>query len=491
VSEKDSEDENDEGQEAASPMNMISYSPSRRMQPAMARGSSRNLFPPLERGMSSRAPAVKSPSFKSPPPPRKFLPGLSPQSSKSVTPIVSAPDTPRRANLIAALRDTAPTSMTPPPSTPRVVSILPPVQIIAASGALVKETPILFGGFIACLIKKHAFVRPIEDRDIDGVRWIRISCGWICTFDSDGTAAYKPADEAQATAFFQADVTNRRRLASCICATLTKSYSLPNARRISKAVLRHAQTKGHNLMFSADLSIDELLNALNASTGLKRNEIFEFIKIAACLQADPVAAVVAIAEELETIISLRPTLWVTQDLNVLTTCEAEQRNNRFVISAARGDWKEFNRCVALGQELSVLHSTLHYTAIHAAAEFGTHSMISALCDRGVSINVRDSRLGQTPLHYAAAGGKYECAKLLLERGADRDIGCNRGQLPFELATEVGNVECAELLKHRPPEIVHFVVSWRSSPRLLSPFTFWPPLAFSPRAPLPPSHHLTI
>ena len=428
------------------------------------------MFPSLERGVSNSnnssssalIPSIKTPSFRSPPPPKKFLPGLSPQSSKSTTPAASTPTTPTRGgvNLTVAFGQTttSPVSSSSPVPTPTVIKTLPPVQIVAALGASVKETPILFGGFIVCQIKCGAYVRPVEVRDIDSIQWIRIPCGWICTYDTDGTAAYKPASEVDANAFFQSDVANRRRLASCICAALTKSHSLPNARRISKAVLRYAQSKGHNLIDPPNLSIDELLNALNASTGLKRNEIFEFIRIGASLQSDPVAAIVSIAEELETIISLRPTLWVTQDLNVITTNELERRNNRFVIAAARGDWKEFNRCLAAGQELSVLHSTLHYTAIHAAAEFGTHSMIAALCERGVSINVRDSRLGQTPLHYAASGGKFECAKLLLSKGADRAIACNRGQLPFVVVIEMGNMECAELLKQRPPEIVHFVVS---------------------------------
>ena len=143
-------------------------------------------------------------------------------------------------------------------------------------------------------------------------------------------------------------------------------------------------------------------------------------------------------------------------MNVITTNEVERRNNRFVMAAARGNKKEFQQCVEQGQEVSVMHSMMNYTALHAAAEFGTTEIITALCDMGMAVNVRDLRVGQTPLHYAAAAGKIEVALLLLSRGSDRKIGCNRGQLPFELAEEEGHTEMCEFLKYRPPEIVHFV-----------------------------------
>ena len=342
----------------------------------------------------------------------------------------------------------------------KMIKKLLPVYINAPLGVYVKQTPVLFGGHVLCQIKHKAYVQPLDEANVDGIAWIRVSCGWICSYDNDGTFAYTTAtNETDAEEFFQTGVKNRRRLASAVCAVLTKSHSLPTARRISKAVLRHAQSNvQHALINAPNLSIDELLNALNASVALKRNEIFEFIKIGASLQSDPPKAVSEIAEEMEAIISLRPTKWIKQELNVLTTSEVERRNNRFIMACARGNWKEFNKCLAAGQELAVMHSMWNYTALHAAAEFGTTDIVAKLCDMGMPVNVRDSRLGQTPLHYAAANGKFQCAQLLLDRGADRKLGCNRGQSPFELAEEKGNTECAELLKHRPPEIVHFITT---------------------------------
>ena len=73
---------------------------------------------------------------------------------------------------------------------------------------------------------------------------------------------------------------------------LTKSHSLPNARRVSKAVMRHVQHTTYTLLNLPALSLDELLNALNASMGLKKNELLEFLKIGASLCSDPPKAVV-------------------------------------------------------------------------------------------------------------------------------------------------------------------------------------------------------
>lgn len=333
-----------------------------------------------------------------------------------------------------------------------------PVKILASLGAFVKQKPILFGGRVLCQIKKNTVVRPTHKTTIDEVAWVRISCGWVCQYDSDGSHAYEETADDEEAAFSYTEAQNRRRLASAICALLTRSHSLPTARRMSKAVLRHACGKTHSTLNCPNLTIDELLNALNGAVALKRNELFEFIKIGASLTSDPPQSVIMISEELEQIIQLRPTKWVTQELNVITTTEVERRNNKFIMAAARGNWREFNKCIAQGQEISVMHSMMNYTALHAACEFGTLDIVAALCKMGMSINVRDCRGGQSPLHYAAAAGKFDVAHLLLSCGADRSVVCNRGQQPFELAAEEGHVDVAELLKYRPPEIVHFVVS---------------------------------
>ena len=334
-----------------------------------------------------------------------------------------------------------------------------PIRIVAPQGAYVKQKPILFGGQVLCQLKKNTIVVPLHYTVVDGnIPWVQTPAGWVCLYDSDGSHAYEETTVEEAAAFAHQEVLNRRRLAAAICSLLTRSHSLPTARRMSKAVLRHAYGKTHHALNCPNLTIDEMLNALTGAVALKRNELFEFIKTGASLSSDPPQAVVQICEELEEIIQQRPTKWVTQDLNVLTTTEVERRNNKFIMAAARGNWSVFNQCVAQGQELSVMHSMLNYTALHAASEFGKRDVVLALCKMGLSVNVRDARGGQTPLHYCAAAGKFDVAHQLLSCGADRSTVCNRGQLPFELAEEEGHLEVAELLKYRAPEIVHFVVS---------------------------------
>lgn len=191
----------------------------------------------------------------------------------------------------------------------------------------------LFGGHVLCQIRNGAVIRPVEERTVEGIEWIRISCGWVCLYDADGTFAYRPAEEEDAEAFNRASVSDTRRLASAICASLTKSYSLPAARRMARAVLRHAQSKLHHVVKTPDVNVDELLNALHGAVCLNRNEIFEFIRLGAAAQDDPPKAIVRIAEDLDAIMSLRPSRWVKDELNVITTNEAERRNNRFVVAA--------------------------------------------------------------------------------------------------------------------------------------------------------------
>ena len=150
---------------------------------------------------------------------------------------------------------------------------------------------------------------------MDGVRWIRIPCGWICQFDEAGCAAYETANESQSQAYFHAELVNRRRLAAALCAVLTKSHSLPNARRVAKAVIRHVQYTTYTLLNLPNLSLDELLNALNGSMGLKKNELLEFIKIGASLSSDPPKAVVRVSN-----LSILLSVTLSFILNYLLNC---------------------------------------------------------------------------------------------------------------------------------------------------------------------------
>jgi hypothetical protein len=302
------------------------------------------------------------------------------------------------------------------------------VQIISNGGIAVREKPSMIQN-VLCIIKKNVYLNVTADIMADGIKWLKFPCGWISSIDMNGYRSYvEVEDTAMATKFFITEGLHRRKLASAICAMLTKSHGLISARRVAKSLLRHVNNINQaGFLNLPDLTIDEILNALNSSVGLKRNEIFEFIKVGASLQSNPFSALTLITTDLEQIIQLRPTLWTKNELNVIITTDIERQNDMFVSSAASGNWKVFRSCVAKGQDLSAMHSMLGYTALHAAAEFSMKEIFLELFALGISVNIRDLKKGLTPLHYVARSGKLEMAALLLKKGADRALSCNRGE----------------------------------------------------------------
>lgn len=102
--------------------------------------------------------------------------------------------------------------------------------------------------------------------------------------------------------------------------------------------------------------------------------------------------------------------------------------------------KLFEKFLAEGQELCVLHSDLKYTALHSAADFGSEETLKWLVKTGVNLNVRDGRLGRTPLHYAAGSGRTSIIHMLLDAGADRTLVDYKGRLAYEIADEYGYQE---------------------------------------------------
>jgi len=198
--------------------------------------------------------------------------------------------------------------------------------------------------------------------------------------------------------------------------------------------------------------MEDLIIALSTSNGLKAVEIFEFMKVAASQQSDAPKALDGMAKQIDETINLRPSVWVQQDLGVLNTVDVTMKNDRFIMACARGDMAKYNECLAKGQELAAIHSELKYTALHAAADFGSLEIVDKLLLTGISPNVRDARYGRTALHFAAQSGRNEIAVLLLDRGADRTLTCFSDLMPFEVADDQGHFECREILKQVPPEV---------------------------------------
>jgi hypothetical protein len=206
------------------------------------------------------------------------------------------------------------------------------------------------------------------------------------------------------------------------------------------------------LMNLPDISIDDLLIALNSSTALKQTEILEFIKILASQQSNPPFCVAASTSEVEELIHMRPSLWVKQNLHILETTELKHRNDKFVMAAARGNMKIIEKLISMGQDLVAVHTDLGYTALHAACDFGQLDVVHRLLSIGMAANIRDMKRGQTPLHYAAKSGRQAICKLLIGNGADRTLPNSQGLRAYELAHEFGFIDCRESLKQPPPEI---------------------------------------
>ena len=180
-------------------------------------------------------------------------------------------------------------------------------------------------------------------------------------------------------------------------------------------------------------------------------------------------AVIEITEEILDMLKLRPSLWVTRELNVLSTEEVRMRNDRyfyissvtnlfsliimerFVMAAAGGDLNTFRKMINEGSvELTNLHSELKCTALHAAADFGQAEVVAEIIKTGMSLNVKDPSKGLTPLHFAAQSARSSVIELLLNHGADRLQTSRAGLKPFEVADKLGYFDCREMLKHLPP-----------------------------------------
>lgn len=249
---------------------------------------------------------------------------------------------------------------------------------IAVKTVAVKAEPSKLG-MVVCQLNQDVFIQTIDEVEIDSVLWFQISCGWLCSLDSSGTQTYTVSLEAEAAKSWTREYDNRRRIAASITAMLTRSNGLVNARRLGRSILSYSKRPESKMLLNLpDVSIEDLLIGLNSSVGLRQAEIFEFIRITASHQSNPLKAVDDIAIEIDRLISLRPSVWVKDDLNILETCVIREKNDKFVMAAARGDMRAFEECLAQGQELVALHSTLGYTALHAAADFGATEIVRKL-----------------------------------------------------------------------------------------------------------------
>lgn len=314
---------------------------------------------------------------------------------------------------------------------------------------------------IVCQLRESLIVQYSNTVIIEEIEWVNINSGWICSRDSNGIPSYETVPAAEGHKFWAKEHDNRRRVSSAVSSMLTKSLSLTEARRFSKALAALGSSFVEDckpLIGLPDVALDDILIAISSAVGLRQHEVFEFIKIVATQQSSPPKALSDMCDDINSMLTLRPSLWVKNKLGILTTVDLKNRNDNFIMTAARGDIKNLEGFLNAGQELACLHSELHYTALHAASDFGSGNAVVKLLATGVSPNIRDARYGQTALHFAAQSGRSSIVELLIAKGADRTIANYKGTLAFEIADEQGHYECREILKFPPPEIQHAAVS---------------------------------
>ncbi|KAG0020921.1 hypothetical protein BGZ80_003337 [Entomortierella chlamydospora] len=82
-------------------------------------------------------------------------------------------------------------------------------------------------------------------------------------------------------------------------------------------------------------------------------------------------------------------------------------------------------------------STFTWSALHAAAYYGSKQVVNLLMEYGANVELEDTWYKGRPLAWAAFGGHLDVAKLLIEKyGADKKAKNEHGQVALELVYEL-------------------------------------------------------
>ena len=99
----------------------------------------------------------------------------------------------------------------------------------------VKDEPDKYGTTL-CQLSKGIYCQVQEEKTIEGVVWLSLPCGWVCSLDSTGYQCYVLSTDVEANKAWATEYDNRRRMAGAVAALLTRVHSLPNGRRVARAI---------------------------------------------------------------------------------------------------------------------------------------------------------------------------------------------------------------------------------------------------------------
>ena len=118
-----------------------------------------------------------------------------------------------------------------------------------------------------CQLNKGTYLLVSASLQVEGVEWMQCPCGFVCSMDVNGFQCYEESKiEAAANKQWAIEFDNRRRMTGAVTATLSRTHSLPNGRRVARAIYNYVNrdTPVH-LVNLPDVSIEDLMIGLKSS----------------------------------------------------------------------------------------------------------------------------------------------------------------------------------------------------------------------------------
>ncbi|GMI06168.1 hypothetical protein TrVE_jg10079 [Triparma verrucosa] len=347
-------------------------------------------------------------------------------------------------------------------------------------------------------VEKGSVLTCSMKRRVLGVPWYKVCApmeGWACgelptdrahvlLADQEETMILQyptlmKVDKLYAEKRFELEKLERRTLAAQIVRLLIQCYGLHDARKVAKDTKQIVNSMEPMSQYGLELTefsdVDQ--DHLGVDGTPKKVNPYDIIPMMTKItvhHSHPQLALLDIAEQVLTIANMRPSEWGYQEwgwegeyghrVQILDDMTRQQRTNHFVAAAGAGRVKEVEERLKHHQYIDGVHTKMHYTALHAAADFGHVEVVELLIKSGFDkfIDMVDVRYKQTALHYAAMNGRMDVVMCLLEHGANRHARDKDNFMPRDIAMIWHKLEVAVVLKEVPPPVPGFRVGTVSS-----------------------------